>query len=331
MTPFPVHAPSEKHAAEAEAGVFVDLKSLIKLEFRAKGFTFLPHQPVRSLLAGKHGSRLRGRGLNFDELRHYLPGDDVRTMDWRATARLREPQVRVYTEERDRPCLLLIDQRLSMFFGSGRAMKSVAAANAAALAAWRVFHSQDRIGAIVFNDDTCVEIAPRRSRRTVLQILNAIVRQNGAFNVESPVPVNPGMLHEVLKRAGRLAPHDTLVVLISDGFGAGSESVHQANQISAHNDLLCVFVFDPLETAFPAIGPVLCSDGNQQLEVDMSIPAWQRGYAAQFTERLSKLQTLTRRKRMPLMTLSTAEEIGPQLRKQLGGHPGPAHIKHVDQ
>ena len=94
-------------------------------------FHFRPRQPVHSLLAGRHASRLRGRGLAFEELRPYLPGDDIRTMDWHVTARTGKPHVRVYTEEKDRPVLLVVDQRQNMFFGSKRAMKSVAAAEAA--------------------------------------------------------------------------------------------------------------------------------------------------------------------------------------------------------
>ncbi|MGB5744531.1 MAG: DUF58 domain-containing protein, partial [Sedimenticolaceae bacterium] len=82
--------------------VYADLDELVRLQFEAQGFSFLPRQPLHSVLHGRHASRLRGRGLNFEELRGYLPGDDIRNVDWRATARAGEPQVRVYTEERDR-------------------------------------------------------------------------------------------------------------------------------------------------------------------------------------------------------------------------------------
>ena len=109
-------------------GIYADLAELVRLKFGTRGFSFLPRQPVHSILAGRHASRLRGRGLNFEEIRRYLPGDDIRQMDWRVTARTRKPHVRVYSEERDRPVLLVIDQRQSMFFGSRRAMKSVVAA-----------------------------------------------------------------------------------------------------------------------------------------------------------------------------------------------------------
>jgi len=107
--------------------IYTSLRALMRLRYSARGFSYLPRQPVRSLLSGRKRSRLRGRGLDFDELRHYRPGDDIRTMDWRVTNRTGKPHVRVYTEERDRPVVVMVDQRLSMFFGSRQKMKSVIA------------------------------------------------------------------------------------------------------------------------------------------------------------------------------------------------------------
>src|SRR5215468_6161847 len=154
--------------------VHVTLDELLRLRHRAKGFSFLPRQPVHSLLTGRHASRLRGRGLDFEELRHYFEGDDTRTIDWLATARRGAPQVRVYTEERDRSVLLLVDQRLSMFFGSRRAMKSVVAAEVAALAAFRVTSLGDRVGAIVFSEHGMVDIRPEARDAGVRRILAEI-------------------------------------------------------------------------------------------------------------------------------------------------------------
>src|SRR6476660_2489684 len=159
-------------------GVYVDLDDLIALEYHGRKVSFLPHQPVHSLLSCRFASRMRGRGLNFEEIRDYRPGDDVRSIDWKVTARLQKPHVRVFNEERDRQALLVVDQRLSMFFGSRLAMKSVTAAEAAAIGAWRILAVGDRVGAIVFNDSDLAEIRPRRSRATVLQILSTIVAQN---------------------------------------------------------------------------------------------------------------------------------------------------------
>jgi uncharacterized protein (DUF58 family) len=164
--------------ATSVPGVYVALDELIALEQRGRRMSFLPRQPVQSLLSGRYASRMRGRGLNFEEIRDYRSGDDVRSIDWKVTARLQKPHVRVFNEERDRQGLLLIDQRLSMFFGSRLAMKSVTAAHAAAIAAWRILAAGDRVGGIVFNDGGMAEVRPQRSRRTVLQLLGHAVEQN---------------------------------------------------------------------------------------------------------------------------------------------------------
>jgi len=128
-TPVP---PREK-ADRPDPRVYADIDELVRLQFKAQGFSFLPRQPVHSILFGRHASRLRGRGLNFEELRRYVPGDDIRNVDWKATARAGEPNVRVFTEEKDRPMWLVVNQTQSMFFGSNERMKSVSAAEVVAL------------------------------------------------------------------------------------------------------------------------------------------------------------------------------------------------------
>ncbi|HEX5788874.1 MAG TPA: DUF58 domain-containing protein, partial [Woeseiaceae bacterium] len=92
-------------------GVYTSLADLVALRHSARGFSFLPRQPVHSLLAGRHASRLRGRGLNFEEIRRYQAGDDIRLIDWNVTARTRKTHSRVFTEERERTTLLVVDQR----------------------------------------------------------------------------------------------------------------------------------------------------------------------------------------------------------------------------
>ena len=108
-------------AVPHDPGVYVDLEHLIALEQKGRKVSLLPRQAVHSLLSGRYASRMRGRGLNFEEIRDYRTGDDVRSIDWKVTARLQSPHVRVFNEERDRQGLLVVDQRLSMFFGTRRA------------------------------------------------------------------------------------------------------------------------------------------------------------------------------------------------------------------
>src|SRR5271169_4103366 len=176
-------------------GAYAELDSLIALQFKAGGFSLRHNQPVHSLLFGRRASHVRGRGLDFEELRGYVSGDDVRRIDWRVTARMQKPFVRIYSEERDRPTMLVVDQRINMFFGSRVSMKSVVAAEVAALTAWRAFHQGDRVGAFIFNDDDTDEVRMHRSRANVLRILDRISYRNHQLRGDSPVKTRPVSLN----------------------------------------------------------------------------------------------------------------------------------------
>lgn len=299
-------------------GVYVTLEDLVRLKHRATGFSFLPRQPVQSLLAGRHASKLRGRGLNFEEIRQYLPGDDIRQIDWKVTARTRKPHSRIYTEERERPVILVVDQRLGMFFGSQQMLKSVAAAELAALGAWRTIAVKDRVGAIVFNDSEVREVRPQRSQATVMRILQNVLELNHLLKADSDQRPNPEMLNEALRRARQLTPHDGLVVLITDGDGGNQLTQHLATEISRHNDLLLVAVHDPLESSLPLAGRVVVSDGLRQLEVDTSASSTRDRFQQEFVEQadLAKRFLLTRE--IPILPISTAEPAPEQLAHALG-------------
>ncbi|MGC4075031.1 MAG: DUF58 domain-containing protein [Nibricoccus sp.] len=300
------------------SGVYVTLETLTALQHGAHGYSLLPRQPVHSLLAGRHASRLRGRGLNFEEIRRYLPGDDIRQIDWKVTARTRRTHSRVFTEERERSALLIVDQRHSMFFGSVRNMKSVTAAEAAALAAWRVLRQQDRVGALVFNDSKIDVIRPQRSRSAVMRILRAIVDQNRALSNASTVAPNPEMFTEVLRRCDRLAKHDTLVCVISDGFGRDAESQRLLTHIARHNDVLFAFVFDPLEARLPDAGPLVFGNGVQQLEVDTSSRDFRERFAQSFERTRAEGRRFLLQRETPVLALSTESEAAEQVRRQIG-------------
>ena len=299
-------------------GVYASLAELVLLQHHARGFSLLPRQPVSSLLAGRHASRLRGRGLNFEEIRRYQPGDDIRQIDWKVTARTRKTYSRVYTEERERSVLLLVDQRRGMFFGSVQNMKSVTAAEFAALAAWRVVAQQDRVGALVFNDERLAEIRPQRSQATVMRILHAVVAQNRALAVGEGQAANPAMFNEALRHAERLAPHDCLVCVISDAAGHDDESRRLLTRIAQHNDVLFAFVHDPLETELPDAGRLVFGDGAQQLEVNTG----DRGLRARFRDTFAATRAAGRKfllqRETPVLPLTTSEPVADQLRRHLG-------------
>jgi uncharacterized protein (DUF58 family) len=301
-----------------DARIYVGIDDLLRLQHRAKGFSFLPRQPVHSLLTGRHGSRLRGRGLTFEELRRYSEGDDVRAIDWQATARTSLPQLRVYAEERDRQVILLVDQRLGMFFGSQRMMKSVMAAEAAALAAWRVTSLGDRIGGIVFSENGLDEIQPRSRRAAIGPLFAAIARHNAALRADDTRPSDPSLLNAAIKRSLRMLPHDGLLTLITDAAGADAETVRLVTRVIEHNDALIVFVYDPIEAELPDIGRIVAGEAGAQVEIDSSARALRAGFAAEFWRRRDAVERFSRRRAIPVLPLCTARDTTEQFLELLG-------------
>jgi len=302
-------------------GVYVGLDDLLALEHRGSRISFRPRQPVHSLLSGRFASRMRGRGLNFEEIRDYRSGDDVRSIDWKVTARLQSPHVRVFNEERDRQTLLVVDQRLSMFFGSRRSMKSVVAAEAAAIGAWRVLGAGDRVGAIVFNDLEVTEFRPHRSRSTVLQILTAIVRYNRALRINSGISASPSMLNDALRRAQRSALHDAAVIVISDFDGADDDTRKMIGAIARHNDVVAMLVHDPLQSDLPASAAMTVTDGVLQIHLEVGRESIRKSISNVSKDRLKDVFAWTQDLGVPVLPLSAAEDTAQQLRRLLGASP----------
>ncbi len=299
-------------------GIYVTLEELTVLHYRSGGFTLLPRQPKNSLLSGRHASRMRGRGLNFEELRGYLPGDDIRNIDWKVTARLQKPYVRVYTEERDRPAILVVDQRLSMFFGSKVAMKSVTVAQATAVIAWRVFDSGDRIGGVIFNDSDLVELRPHRSRKNILRFLGELVKQNQALNVNEQINENPGQLNKALESVHRLVGHDKIVIILSDFNGLDAYTTRLITLIARHNDVIALPIFDPLATTIPTDAKLVVSDGELQLELDTTRGVLRKQVKEVADKRLKAIMKWQDELAIPVLPISTEDDPADKIRLLLG-------------
>lgn len=300
----------------------VTLDDLVRLQADARGYSFLPKQPVESLLAGRHASRLRGRGLTFEELRLYHPGDDVRTIDWRATARKGEAHVRVYDEERERPVLAVVDQRSPMYFGSRRAMKSVVAAELSALAAWRTLAVGDRIGGLVFNEAGIAEIRPHRSQSRALGLLHEVVRMNQLLASGRPATGSVG-LNDALEAARRRAKHDHLVVLISDLDGADEKTRQLATEIAGHNDLLVILVYDPLGITLRGRPGMRASDRGGEWSIPPGA-GFPKAFREVFERQLIEWRGIFRALRVPVLPVSTAEPVADQLRGLFGQISSPS-------
>lgn len=298
--------------------VYVNLPQLLRLQHRARGLSFLPQQPVASLLSGRHASKIRGRGLNFEEIRDYHPGDDIRTIDWKVTARMRSPHTRVFTEERDRAALLLVDQRVNMFYGTQVNMKSVTAAQTAALAAWRVLDVGDRVGALIFDDAQLHEIRPRRSRPRVTAILRQVVEFNNRLRADLVAQPGAEMLNSALRSACRLASHDFLVVVISDFQGFDNETERLLLHLSQHNDVISALVHDPSASKIVGSQNFVVSDGQLQAEVPLGTGRTRQRIEELSHGRIADVLSLERKYQIPVLPISSAEDVVVQLQRLLG-------------
>ncbi|QDU80055.1 hypothetical protein Pla110_17770 [Polystyrenella longa] len=303
------------------ARISISLDEMVLLKADARGFSFLPRQPVSSLLSGRHASRLRGRGLAFEELRHYHPGDDIRLIDWKATARLRSTHVRVFNEERERPVLFVVDQRGPMFFGSQRAMKSVVAAELTALGAWRTLEAGDRVGGIVFNDNEIAEVRPHRSQSRLLQLFHQIVQQNQALaGIDSPTDSGAtatNRLNEALQNVLHIAKHDHLVVLISDLDGADSDTHRLSTLIAARNDMLVAGIYDPLGASLRGGSGMVATDREESWEIPVEASFTEK-FQQSFQNRLDEWRQVFRNLKIPVIPVSTSTSPAEQIRSLLG-------------
>jgi len=315
-----VRAGLKEHIPQREVvdpRISIDLAQLRRLQAKARRITFLPRQPARSILNGRHASRLRGRGLNFEELREYLPSDDVRAIDWKVTARTGTPHVRIFTEERDRPTLVVVDQRMSMFFGSELNMKSVTAAQCAALSAFRIHAQGDRVGGIVFGDEAIAEIRPGRSRRSLDAFLMALADANSLLSAEAPVRI-PMPLNQVLKSVARIAKRDHLVLVFSDFDEIDALTHNLVAGISRHNDLVLALVSDPYTDTLPAGQRIVVSDGILQAEIDTGDRTVQRRLTEMAKGRLAEVLDWQRLYGIPVLPLTTALDSADQMAHYMG-------------
>jgi uncharacterized protein (DUF58 family) len=293
--------------------VYTPLSHLQSLEPAARKLSFLPRQPANSVLSGRHASRLRGRGLSFEELRDYLPGDDIRTIDWKVTARTGSPHVRVYTEERDRPSYLLVDQRMSMFFGSTLNMKSVTAAEAAAIAAIRILDQGDRVGGIIFDDNEVVEIPAKRSRRSLDRFLTRIAEKNLALSADVGKVAEPLHLNRPLESLTKIVTHNHLVIVFSDFDQVDDQTEELLRTISAHNDLILCLVIDPFGQSLPEKLRITASDGELQFQIDSEDKQAFAAIARSARERIQHVYDWQKALDLSVIPLTTGEETVPQL------------------
>ncbi|MBV2134585.1 DUF58 domain-containing protein [Pseudomonas sp. MAP12] len=298
-------------------GVMISLAELLEMRHRLSEVQLFSSGQRRSPLIGLHHSKLRGRGVDFDQVRVYQAGDDVRNIDWRVTARSQEPHTKLFHEERERPVFLLVEQSPRLFFGSGLCFKSVLAAQTAALFGWAALAHNDRIGGLVFNDQQCSEIRPRRSKQSLLQLLGRVVRANQALGAPLDAAASSDGFGQALRRAREVLRPGSLVLVICDERTLNEVAEQQIGLLSRHCDVILLTLSDPLDHALPAAGLLRFCDAHARLELDTSDAELRQAWRTRGEERQQRWQRLAQKLGVLLLPLSTQRDLIEQLREQV--------------
>lgn len=308
---------AEKAARTPEAALnpatWVSVQDLIELQGHADKIDLTRAHLSRARFVGDHLSRFRGRGMDYQESRAYQAGDDVRDMDWRLTARTGKPHVKLYREERERPVVLFLDLNPGMFFGTRGMLKSGAAARACALIAWAAAAHGDRIGAMLFDSAFC-DLQPRGGRHGVLRLIRRVVE-----HTDPRIGVNavrqPGGLNAALGRLRRISRPGSLVVLVGDYYGFDDDCGNHLLRLRQHSDVVAIRIVDPLEEAPPPAACYGVTAGGLPGILDTRSATVRKTYQHYFSRHHQTVAKIMRDRAIPLLRLSTAEDIAGALRE----------------
>ncbi len=234
-----------------------------------------------AIMAGNVRTRYRGRGMSFAEVRPYQAGDDIRTIDWRVTARAQKPYTKLFEEERERPIFIMVDMRSSMFFGSQHQFKCVYAARIAAAIAWAACHAGDRIGAMILSDHGEWDLRPKRGKNAVLAFIHALVDANQQLS--NPAARTGRSLAQFLEDAQRIIKPGAMAYVISDGHDP-LDINGPLSTLARHADVNFFKVYDPLEATLPSKGLFTIGDGQARTTVNS------RRVRQQFTQHFNQQQ-----------------------------------------
>ena len=316
------------------SGAYCSLSELVSLRLKARDLPLFRNTVSRSLLSGGARSPFKGRGVDFEEVRAYQFGDDIRSIDWRVTDRRMKPHTKVFREERERPVMVLLDQSHSLFFGSQLNFKSVAAAEAAGMISWATLQHGDRIGGVLFNEESLTEVRPKRSNKSLMHLFSQTEKLNNGLSIDS-MPSSQttssqttssqttssqttssqtkGYLAKALRHARRVAHPGTHIFLISDFSDMDEETGQHLRNLSRHCQLMAIQVSDPLEQELPAPDRYTVTNGMHRQTIDTRRSLLRQQFQQQSLTREQWLADEFKRYRIPLLQLNAAQDTSEQL------------------
>ncbi len=280
--------------------VSINLTALVNLAKPAARLN-LQRSTIRSKQSGSYVSRFKGRGMEFDEARLYQPGDDIRSIDWRVTARTGKTHTKVFREERERPVFISVDNRSTMQFATRGVFKSVQAAKIAALLAWTAQHQGDRMGGQLFTESHCQELKPQNGKHGVLRFFNALVKPRQLTEQEMT-------LEHVFSRLLQHTRPGSLVYIISDFRGLNQKAENHLAKLARHCEVNLIHIYDPLESHLPAKGRYRFTDDLRDAVVDTGDKKCNLSYQQHYQQRLDHLKQTAKKTGLAFLQCSTAED-----------------------
>lgn len=294
------------------SAVSVSLPELIQLAKRARELSFGGHS-LREVHAGQHLSRLMGRGMEFAETRRYQAGDDIRTIDWRVTARTGKAHTKLFSVEKERQVQVCVDLRRPMFFATQGVFKSVQASLLAGYLVWNSVLEGNRIGGLIFDDASIVEMRPSRGKKGGLHFLQSLARQ-GAFSKEKMDYTDYIAMDEPLNRLARVVRPGSLVFIVSDFRKTAARMEEAIYRIAKHSDVVLCFIYDPLEEELPKGYHLPVISGKREVELNTYQTKQGEQYQKNFAARKGALEALSRHPHIHFHALSTKKDVFEEVR-----------------
>ncbi|MFV2059761.1 MAG: DUF58 domain-containing protein [Gammaproteobacteria bacterium] len=303
--------------------VDIQKQNLIRLSQSARQLP-LKAGKIRSQWSGGYLSPFKGRGMEFDEVRPYQVGDEIRNLDWRVMARTGKPYTKMFREERERSVLLFLDLNAPMFFATQKAFKSVIAGYAASLLGWSANYHGDRLGGLIFSEHQHVELRPKRGKKAVIHYIQQLIEHDAWKNhhtqeQEDNNSDDNNSTEQALLRLQHVSNPGSLIFMISDFRGLTKQAEDSVAQLSKHNDIVLIFVYDPIESELPPKGLYrVCNDNNDAFTLDTNNAEFRNQFHENFDSRKKQLTTLCQRHGMYFLPLCTNDNILTTLQVGLG-------------
>jgi len=294
-----------KDLHSAESGVVATVAELIGTRPGLAATGFAPSGNVSTHQFGVNRSVFSGRGMEFDESRVYQPGDDVKTIDWRVTARTGEVHTKLFREERERPVFILLDCRSMMHFGTRVRFKSVLAAHIAATLCWVGVDGGDRVGGFVLDQRGLRDYLATRSRSRMLTFLRAMSEASYPMD---PAPASELSLSRAVRRMRHVCRPGSLAFIISDYSDLDDMTLAEIKRLSVHAHVTNILLYDQLEEHLPSRGDYRISDGEHVASLEQLGTRRRKEHALAFAQRRDQVEMMSRKRGMAFHALPTSVE-----------------------